>query len=138
MDNPLHYIQHPQEFPIELNRSCTSGTNKPGSTQLKLVCHSTQAFGSGEQLNIRIPSIQPELAVTGQVDWCADQGNGYELGITFPCDDQLMRIRMLEQLCYIRRYRTHVMQEEGRDLTEQDAALEWISKYAALFPSDSV
>ncbi len=44
------------------------------------------------------------------------------------------RVRIVEQLCYIEDYRQEVFREEGRELSAERAALEWISKYAARFP----
>ena len=41
---------------------------------------------------------------------------------------------MVEQLCYIERYRRETLEKEGRDLDSTQAAMEWVSKYAASFP----
>jgi len=41
---------------------------------------------------------------------------------------------MVEQLCYIERYRREVREKEGRELDSSSAAAEWIAKYAANFP----
>jgi len=40
---------------------------------------------------------------------------------------------MIEQLCHIERYRWKVQKEEGRLLTSEEAAVEWISRYAGVF-----
>ncbi len=128
-------IRHPDEFPIELDLKKTDSILQPLSS-LQLVCHSNTAFLSGESIAIKIPSVSSQLEVNGTVESCEHIHNGYELGITFN-SDALMRIRMLEQLCYIQRYRNHVLTVEGRDISDQDAALEWIGKYAHLFPSGS-
>lgn len=138
MDNLQHSIRHPEEFPIEINPLTKPASLAIENTDLQLVCHYTTAFATGSVINIRIPSIQPSLSVTGKIHQCIDKHAGYELGITFSSPDELMRIRMLEQICYIRRYRQHIFNIEGRTLSEQDAALEWIHKYAALFPTDNV
>jgi hypothetical protein len=42
---------------------------------------------------------------------------------------------MVEQICHIERYRNDVAQREGRQLTAEEAALEWISRYASSFPN---
>ena len=134
MDNQQNYIHHPDEFPIKLTpRECENLLSN-SNPALKLVCHSNTQFLSGDVIGIEVPSVGPDLEVTGVIDWCSTSDKGYELGITFANQDALMRIRMLEQLCYIQRYRKHVLSIEGRDLSEQDAALEWIDKYANLFP----
>lgn len=128
------FIRHPDEFPIELDiKESNSLSTTPPS--LELVCHSDKAFHSGEGITLKIPSIAAQLEVNGTIQSCNNASNGYELGIAFGDNCALMRIRMLEQLCYIQRYRNHVLTVEGRDISDQDAALEWINKYAHLFPS---
>lgn len=127
-------IRHPDEFPIELKlQERTAGSSSPSS--LQLICHSSTPFHSGEGIQIKIPSIANNLEVFGVIQRCENTPQGYELGITFNSSDALMRMRMLEQLCYIQRYRSYVRNAEGRELSDQDAALEWIGKYAHLFPS---
>ncbi len=129
-----HVIHHPEEFSIELNLKKTSTQASNSPLDLKLVCHSTTPLPAGETVGINLPTVSNDDEVTGIVDWCTSNQRGFELGIKFTDPDQLMRIRMLEQLCFIKRYRNHVLHTEGRDLSDQDAALEWIAKYARLFP----
>jgi hypothetical protein len=42
---------------------------------------------------------------------------------------------MVEQVCSIERYRRLMESEEGRVLTRDEAAQEWIAKYAGRFPT---
>ena len=135
MGNSTVFIRHPDEFPIEFDLTESTSTPNPLAS-LQLVCHSSTPFQSGEVIAIKIPSISPQLKINGTVESCENKQEGYELGIAFN-NDALMRIRMLEQLCYIQRYRNHVLAIEGRDISDQDAALEWIGKYAHLFPCSS-
>jgi len=46
----------------------------------------------------------------------------------------LFRLRMIEQICQIEHYRKEVKLVEGRDLSAEEAASEWISRYASDFP----
>lgn len=41
---------------------------------------------------------------------------------------------MVEQIYQIEEYKKHVMAREGRQLSIEAAAQEWIEKYAAQFP----
>ena len=41
--------------------------------------------------------------------------------------------RMEAQCCQIRRYRRDVIRKEGRELSPDEAALEWIERYAETF-----
>ena len=41
---------------------------------------------------------------------------------------------MVEQACYIKQYQREILASEGRELSSDEAAMEWIGKYAASFP----
>ena len=64
------------------------------------------------------------------------QGNRFrdQLGIQFVAHEDAYAARMVEQLCYIERYRREVSAKEGREIDSATAAMEWIAKYAANFP----
>ncbi len=49
---------------------------------------------------------------------------------------ELFRLRMLSQCRLIGEYRQAVLKETGRLLTLDEAALEWIERYAATFDLD--
>ena len=73
--------------------------------------------------------------ITGVVVWCTQIDENYEIGVRF-CDTRnAFRIRILEQLCHIENYRQERQKSEGRNLSREEAAQEWISRYAYNFPS---
>ncbi|NQX89534.1 MAG: hypothetical protein HRT77_12815 [Halioglobus sp.] len=49
---------------------------------------------------------------------------------------EAFRLRMLNQCCHIRDYRQAVLKNTGRLLTPDEAAMEWIERYAATFDRD--
>jgi hypothetical protein len=76
-----------------------------------------------------------------KVAWCRETEHGYELGVEFLDQDDAFRARMVEQICHIETYREQVQQTEHRELSPEQAAHEWISKFAEAFPdpeSDSL
>ena len=73
--------------------------------------------------------------LVGNVVWCEKKGNAYEIGIEFENSRDAFRLRMIEQICHIEHYRKEVARLEGRELNAQEAAKEWISKYAGDFPA---
>jgi hypothetical protein len=42
---------------------------------------------------------------------------------------------MIEQICHIEHYRKEVKLAEGRELSSEEAADEWIKRYAGDFPA---
>ena len=43
---------------------------------------------------------------------------------------------MVEQVCHIEQYKKEVLKNEGQGLSGEEAAVEWITKYAKDFPRD--
>jgi hypothetical protein len=97
-----------------------------------LCCRSRQAFDEGAQVRVRIP-IGEGFEAEGRVAWCRSQADGYRVGIEFVAETEAFRARMVEQICHIERYHRQQL-AEGRALSEEDAAIEWIKLYAANFP----
>jgi hypothetical protein len=48
-------------------------------------------------------------------------------------ESEAFRARMVEQICHIERYHRQQL-SDGRFVSEEEAAIEWIAKYAGQFP----
>ena len=88
-----------------------------------------------QRVRVCIPLLQQDNYLVGNVVWCEKSGKSYEIGIEFEKTRDAFRIRMIEQICHIEHYRKQVERLEGRELSAQEAAGEWISKYAGDFPA---
>lgn len=132
------YIRHPEDIPIELEQLSRPLPTSHSTQGLGLICHSHNMIIEGSTVELRVPFVEPSIKVSGIVNWCRNNGPGFELGIDFDNPDATMRMRMLEQLCQIHQYRLDMREEQGRALSPDDAAMEWIERYAALFPNDGV
>jgi PilZ domain-containing protein len=130
------YVRHPSEFPVELR---TPDENEPRLERMRdlstggLCCRSGRAFDQGAQVRVRIPVGDDGFEAEGRVAWCRSQDDGYRVGIEFVAESEAFRARMVEQICHIERYHRKQL-AEGRHLSEQEAAIEWITRYAAQFP----
>jgi len=129
------FIRHPLAIPINVSTAdmkTSLDTHNMGTGGLAFICHHKMQPGS--LVEVRIPHVQPEFETTARVVWCRDCESGVEMGVEFLTPDDAYRTRMIEQICHIENYRQQVKQEQGRQLSSQEAALEWINKYAASFP----
>lgn len=132
------FIRHPADVPIEISteRKITHGDRPLHNVSLGgLAFESAMCLDEGEVVRIRIPSVDPPFETLGRVSWCRAQGGGFEVGVQFLEEEDAFRARMVEQVCHIEDYRNRVREEEGRTLTGQEAASEWIRRYAAEFPN---
>lgn len=129
------YIRHPFDVTIRYTVDETAGNGKElkNISEGGLCFHSPTPIDTGSRIRIEIP-IEPEAFVAeGIVVWCR-RHEGYEIGVQFDEATQSFSLRMVEQVCHIKHYQREVLAKEGRRLSNEEAALEWISKYAKVFP----
>jgi hypothetical protein len=93
-----------------------------------------EAILPGEALLIRIAIQKPPFEAEGTVVWCDKYSDGYQVGVHFEQADIDYALRMIEQICHIEQYRNEIQRREGRKLSSEEAANEWISLYASDFP----
>lgn len=96
---------------------------------------SRQPLEVGRRISVCIPVLQQENYLAGSVAWCEKSENGYEIGLEFEGSRDIFRLRMIEQICHIEHYRKEIKLAEGRELNSEDAAKEWIKRYADDFPA---
>ena len=130
------YVRHPSEFPVELTRD----GNETARERLQdvsaggLCCRSNEPFDTGDLVRVHIPLGGKGFSAEGRVAWChGDDDEGYRIGIAFTSAVDAFRTRMVEQVCHIERYHKKLV-SEGHETTREQAAAEWIAKYAASFP----
>jgi len=84
-------------------------------------------------IHIRMPLTRPVFKTSGKVVWCKKVEDHYEVGVAFSEMQDRFKVRMFEQVCHIENYKKEILDHEGRTLTGEQAALEWIAKYAKTF-----
>jgi len=136
MTHPEKYLQHPKAIglKIEPSQACTTA---PECMPLGLILNAQEPFSSGACIRISHPSLCPGSEIHAQVIWCRGQASGFQLAVEFRTEEDLYRVRMLEQLCHIKLYQVE-RQREGEKLSFDTAAAQWIAQYAAHFPTDGL
>ncbi|MEW7974211.1 MAG: PilZ domain-containing protein [Candidatus Thiodiazotropha endolucinida] len=132
------YIRHPTDVPIDFQIGGQASTNRETLTNYSeggLCFVSDVMIDAGTEIHIAIPITPPQFHATGIVVWCHKERDNYLVGIKFSEEETAYAVRMVEQLCYIEHYKQSIKQSQGRDLTGEEAALEWIDKYAGDFPT---
>ena len=131
------FIRHPTDIPIEVELADVVSSR---SEYLKDISEGGLCFKSafplekGTLINIRIPLVHPVFEATGCVAWCRHAYDHYDVGVEFTESRAVFRVRMVEQVCHIEHYKREVLEREGRTLTSDQAAMEWIDKFAKDFP----
>ena len=131
------FIRHPANIPIEVSTGDPAAHATPRMFNVSLgglAFQSDRAFVPEAIVTVRIPFVRPAFETRGRVVWCSAAARGFELGVQFLDPDDAFRARMVEQVCHIENYRKRIDETEGRVLTAEEAAAEWVGKYAAGFP----
>ena len=131
------YIRHPSRMPIrfDLQGDVDHRDEYLRNVSEGGVCFVTEvALDPGQSIRLTIPLLGESYQIDGMVAWCRRSHSSYEVGVRFRSPQDRFSARMVEQLCYIEDYRQQVAREEGRRLTSEEAATEWIERYAEHFP----
>lgn len=133
-----NYIRHPSDIPIQY---VEDEQKVPVSHIMNDVSYGGLSFNSdkplteGMQLHICIDTVTPVFEAEGVVVWCQPEGDEFVIGMEFANKEDIFLARMVEQICHIEHYKKEILIKEGRKLTSKQAASEWISKFARMFPS---
>jgi len=131
------FIRHPSSIPIDfqLEELVTNGSDYlKNVSHGGLAFHSTVKLEAGTTIRINIPLVSPVFQAIGKVTWCHPLHGTFEIGIQFLDDDDSFRARMVEQICHIEQYKQEAFEKDGRQLSGEQAAVEWIQKFASDFP----
>ncbi len=135
------FIRHPLDVPIEI-RTAQLGTAAFQTQDISLgglAVHSEVPVEPGSLIEVRIAYVEPAFEARARVAWCRPcrEGGGHEVGVSFLEAEDVFRARMVAQVCYIEDYRRSIARAEGRELSSEEAAGEWIAKFAHKFPGAS-
>ncbi len=132
------FIRHPTDVPIEIQDAPEHGYVRQATQDIGfggLAFISTRAFEPERLIALRIPCLRPAFEVAmARVTWCHRSNSHFAIGVEFLDSAEAFRVRMIEQICHIESYQREVEQREGRQLTAEQAAEEWISRHASSFP----
>ncbi len=135
------YARHPADVPIQVAPlgPCEATAMEERLSDIGLgglSFESTDALDEGELLAISMPSVIPAFQIKGRVVWCRRSDSRFDVGVEFTEPEKQFKARMVEQICHIEHYRNEVMENEGRALSGEEAAREWIQKFADEFPRE--
>lgn len=131
------YVRHPSAIPIDYQ---VVGQPRGQKEKLQNISEGGLCLVAGEYIEpgkaikISIDIHEPAFVAEGTVMWCQQCKEGYEVGIRFDDADTEFAMRMVEQVCHVEQYRRNAYINEGRELTSEQAAQEWISRHASEFP----
>ena len=132
------HIRHVTGIPIEVNleyhKSYKAEDDTITNVSLGGLCFiADDRLDINEPIQVRFPVLNRETLLDGKVVWCNKIDKGYEVGLEFDDPDEVERLKMIEQVRHIEQFREEVESREGRRLSGEQAAREWVSRYAGEF-----
>jgi len=132
------FIHHPSTVPVKMVISDEQCPILDDNDELStgVYIQTEQSYPVNSCVNVEINVQKPAFTAKGFVRCCQRlKGNkGYQIGIVFDCPETAFAVRMIEQVCHIEEYRQKVSLTQGRELSIDSAASEWITQHAADFP----
>ncbi|MBX2809333.1 MAG: PilZ domain-containing protein [Cellvibrionaceae bacterium] len=134
------FIRHPSDIPIEYcfmdKPVCLSDSISDVSLG-GLSFHAQDYIQPNQWLHLHIPINEEHFEVDAQVRWCnlSSDKCSYDVGVLFATKSAAFSTRMVEQICHIEHYKKVVLETEGRVLNGDEAAAEWIERFATSFPN---
>ena len=136
---PKGFIKHPLDYPYHLtasDRVIEHQHDDIDAVQLGgVVFEMAKPYAAGTVLELEISIRGDVYSFHGKVVFVRDKGNVSDVGFWLQNGEDLNQFRMVEQLCCIESYRNRIYQADGRQLSSQRAACEWVKKYAGALPA---
>ena len=136
----MEFVAHPRDLPLEITLiedQPFPHVNEERAGFVGITSFTYHPFDNGRSVRITLEEIDPNFCVSGRVVSCNEEIDGYRVSIEFPSTEECYCVRMIEQLSQIEHYRRQA-KTEGRRLNYNEAAAEWIQKFAANFPAFTI
>ena len=129
------FIRHPVDVPLDVSIE----NLHPNSTKIVNVCEGGLCFFSNSalpdncQIKLAFPTQFDTFYAEAIVSWTKRQAKGFLIGVNFCDPETQFGVKMVEQVYSIENYRHEVLTKEGRNINNEQAAKEWVAKYAEKF-----
>lgn len=134
------YFRHPANIAIDVWPLTVRDVKQQRIQNVSLgglAFDSCTAYPPASFIGLRIALAGIPFEITARVRWCRPRKQGFEIGVEFLDQNDAFKVRMVEQMCRIEQYRSE-QRDQGRELSSDEAAQEWINRYAAHFPALSL
>lgn len=132
------FIKHPSDIPLDF--SVEPSPSYASAQMLNvhdggMVFETRRSLPIGAKIHLTVNLRGAALNLQGVITHCISVAESRcDVGVQFEEDNEHYAMRMIEQACHIEHYRQLLSETSGRELTEDEAAAEWIARFAAYFP----
>ncbi|BCD97507.1 hypothetical protein [Marinagarivorans cellulosilyticus] len=132
------FIKHPSDIPLDFSIEPSPSYATAQMLNVHdggMVFETRRSLPIGAKIHLTVNLRGTALNLHGVITHCISVGESRcDVGVQFEEDNEHYAMRMIEQACHIEHYRQLLSETSGRELTEDEAAAEWIARFAAYFP----
>lgn len=134
------YYRHPISAPIKLRATSNPDSIRAQTEEVSLgglSFLSQNRLEKGSFVDLSIPVKDKLFEIKGRVTYCVEQSKGgrFRTGILFLDSPSAFRAKLAEEALEILRYRKDISRERGEEVSEEEAARQWIQRFAENFPN---
>ncbi len=128
---PIHVSIHIKDT----HRHCRAITYSDDLSEGGLAFYSLSQLEIGANLEITIGVRERIFKIEAQTAYCSNRPTKrlYRTGVEFRDSTSAFKAKLAEEIVLIKAYQKQLSKETHHRVTEEEAALEWIEKNAALF-----
>jgi len=90
-------------------------------------------FDIDQLIQVCFPILNDKTVLSCRVIWCEKYNLDYRLGLEFDDENERQRLKIIDQISDIENYRRRKEAIEGRSISSEQAAREWVQQYAGKF-----
>lgn len=135
------FIRHPLSYPLKTKvvqpgeemSHISSESENIGAGGLMFTCNRELRVGSEVEIELRVE--KRTFVLDGKVVRCVKKpdGGGHSIAITFHNPNELLKVRMMEQVVRIEMFKNRVERRFNVKLDFAIVAKEWIKRYSEAF-----
>ncbi|MBN1687575.1 MAG: PilZ domain-containing protein [Candidatus Omnitrophica bacterium] len=134
------FYRHPLCMPIQYQDLISKNLERSSSVDLSeggMCVLGNRFIAKGTRVQVKVPVGDQIFQIVGQIAYCnrVSSLDRYRIGVEFLDQTSVFRTKLAVQVHEIQQYRKRVSSEIGRDVSEEEAARQWIEKYAQHFSS---
>ncbi len=128
---PIHVSIHIKDT----NRHCRAITYSDDLSEGGLAFYALNQVEMGSNLEITIGVRDRIFKIEAQAVYCANRPTKrfYRTGVEFKDSTEAFKAKLAEEVVLIKAYQKQISKETHHRVSEEDAAIAWIEKNAALF-----
>ncbi len=132
------FYRHPIDYPIQIIED-SMRAKRYHTTNISFggICAAVKRnYERGKEVTVLLPVGNQLFRMKGKIAYCVKRVSGistYHTGIAFIDNSSLFMVKMAEEFISIQKYQQKLAKKKHSEVSEEEAATEWVKKNAKRF-----